>query len=76
MKTDDDQFDDEVGDLLTLHEVAELLRVPERNPALLATLQDRPQQLQDRRHVRYRRARRARLAARPTHEVTADPDVA
>ncbi len=44
---DDDRHDD-IDELLTLHEVAELLRVPDATGALVANPAHRAQQLQDR----------------------------
>ena len=55
MNTDDDHFDDEVGDLLTLHEVAELLRVPDATLRYWRHCRTGPNSYKIGRHVRYRR---------------------
>ena len=55
MKTDDDRFDGEVGDLLTLHEVAELLRVPEATLRYWRHCKTGPTSYKIGRHLRYRR---------------------
>ena len=50
-----DQFDDEIGDLLTLHEVADLLRVPEATLRYWRHCNTGPDSYKVGRHVRYRR---------------------
>lgn len=55
MKTDDDHFDDEVGDMLTLHEVAEMLRVPDATLRYWRHCKTGPDSYKIGRHVRYRR---------------------
>lgn len=55
MKADDNHFDDELGDLLTLHEVAELLRVPDGTLRYWRHCKTGPDSYKIGRHVRYRR---------------------
>jgi excisionase family DNA binding protein len=55
VKTDDDHFDDEVGDLLTLHEVAEMLRMPDATLRYWRHCKTGPNSYKIGRHVRYRR---------------------
>jgi excisionase family DNA binding protein len=50
-----DQPDDAVGDLLTLHEVAELLRVPDATLRYWRHCKTGPNSYKIGRHVRYRR---------------------
>jgi excisionase family DNA binding protein len=58
-RTDDTRtdrpFDDEIGDLLTLHEVAELLRVPQATLRYWRHCNTGPHSYKIGRHVRYRR---------------------
>jgi len=53
--TINDRPDDEIGDLLTLHEVAELLRVPEATLRYWRHCKTGPKSYKIGRHVRYRR---------------------
>jgi excisionase family DNA binding protein len=55
MKTDDDHLDDEIGDLLTLHEVAEMLRVADATLRYWRHCKTGPNSYKIGRHVRYRR---------------------
>jgi excisionase family DNA binding protein len=55
MRTEHDNFDEEVGDLLTLHEVAELLRVPDATLRYWRHCKTGPNSYKIGRHVRYRR---------------------
>ena len=54
MSINDDHPDDEIGDLLTLREVAELLRVPEATLRYWRHCQTGPNSYKIGRHVRYR----------------------
>ena len=49
------QYDDEIGDMLTLHEVADLLRVPEATLRYWRHCNTGPHSYKVGRHVRYRR---------------------
>ena len=53
--TDDNRHDDEIDDLLTLHEVAELLRVPEATLRYWRHQHTGPDSYKVGRHVRYPR---------------------
>ena len=56
MTTNDDTWpDDEIGDLLTLREVAELLRVPDATLRYWRHCKTGPNSYKIGRHVRYRR---------------------
>jgi excisionase family DNA binding protein len=55
MTTNDDNLDEEIGDLLTLHEVAELLRVREATLRYWRHCKTGPTSYKIGRHVRYRR---------------------
>jgi excisionase family DNA binding protein len=55
MTLNDDRPDDEIGDLLTLHEVAELLRVPEATLRYWRHCKTGPTSYKIGRHVRHRR---------------------
>jgi excisionase family DNA binding protein len=55
MTTDDNRTDDEIGDLLTLHEVADLLRVPEATLRYWRHCNTGPDSYKVGRHIRYRR---------------------
>ncbi len=53
--TDDNRHDDDIDDLLTLHEVAELLRVPEATLRYWRHQHTGPDSYKIGRHVRYPR---------------------
>ena len=55
MTTHHDQPTDDIGDLLTLHEVAELLRVPEATLRYWRHCKTGPTSYKIGRHLRYRR---------------------
>jgi excisionase family DNA binding protein len=52
----EDQYDDEIGDLLTLREVAQILRVPEATLRYWIHKGTGPTTLKIGRHIRYPRA--------------------
>ncbi len=53
--TDDNRRDDDIDDLLTLHEVAELLRVPDATLRYWRHCNTGPRSYKIGRHVRYQR---------------------